>query len=380
MVLRDALRVTPQQIDPLSWIARPLVSLSFAVFSLVYGLGATLLTWSDSSLPWLDLLAVALITSACLLVQYSTGPMKPAIGPVRASIVLLLAATGLVASMMAAAASTSAVQLWWAPVGLGLVIATCAPHSTVIQVMVYGFILCVLTGFAAWFAFVGRDDPWTGLATVAIAISSVAVATIAAAVFCFQITSGTQRLLARAGVPVEADEESRTRAARAAELSTLARLGSRVAPFLGKIADTGEVTAADRALAGQLARRLRSELVSQANTSWLDSLADGGRIYIVDPDHRADSLNAAQRAAIRGLVLAVIRDPVTDTGSLFIELRGQEDGSTAVALSLDIDLPEGRRVMMLAPYYLALKTTVPEISWDPVQDQLRFRVPPGRRW
>lgn len=377
---RDALRVSPQQIDPLSWIARPMVSLAFAVLAFVYGTAATAMTWSSSARPWLDLLAVVCITAACLLVQFSTGPLKPPFGPARASVVLLLAAVGLVASTMAAVASSTEVQLWWVPVGLGLVIATCAPHSTVIEVTLYGLILSVLTGFATWFAYVGRDDPWTGLATIVIAVSSVGVATIASAVFCFQIASKTQRLLARAGVPVEADEAARTEAARAAELSTLARLGSRVAPFLEKVADAGEVTAADRALAGQLARRLRSDLVSQANSSWLDSLAVGGRIYIVDPDHRADSLNAAQRAAIRGLVLAVMRDPVTDTGSLFIELRGQEDGSTAVALSLDIDLPEGRRVMMLAPYYLALKTTVPEISWDPVQDLLRFRVPPGERW
>ena len=53
---------------------------------------------------------------------------------------------------------------------------------------------------------------------------------------------------------------------------------------------------------------------------------------------------------------------------------------TAVALSIDIDLPEGRRVMMLAPYYVALKTTVNDISWDPNHDALQFRLPPGRRW
>ena len=120
--------------------------------------------------------------------------------------------------------------------------------------------------------------------------------------------------------------------------------------------------------------------MTQANRSWLDSLALGGPIYVVDPDNRADSMNVAQRAALRGLLLAVMDDPATDNGSLFIELRGQPDGSTAVAMSIDIDLPEGRRVMMIAPYYLALQTTVNEISWDPVRDLLRFRLPPGKRW
>lgn len=378
--LGDSLRVRPQQIDPLSWIARPLVSIAFAALALLYGVTTTLLTWQQSQQPWLDLIAVVLISGACVFVQLSTGPLKPPFGPSLAAVALLMASVGLLASTIAASTSTAPVQFWWAPVGVGLVIATCAPHSTAIEVTVYGFLLSVFTGLGTWYAFVGRDDPWTGLASIVIAVSSVIVATIASAVFCFEIARKTQRLLARAGMPVEADEAARTEAARVAEISTLARLGSRVAPFLAKVADTGVVTEADRAMAGQLARRLRSDLVSQANSSWLDSLALGGRIYVVDPDRLADRLNAAQRTAVRGLVLAVMRDPVTDTGSLFIELRDHEDGSTAVALSLDLDLPEGRRVMMLAPYYLALKSTVREISWDPAQDLLRFRVPPGHRW
>lgn len=378
--LADALRVSPQQIDPLSWITRPWVALSFASITLLYGLVATLLTWSGSPMPWFDLAAVVAMTGACVYVQIATRPMRPTFGPGRAAIPVLLGVVGLGLSTLANIGSEVAVHNWWAPVGLGLLIATCGPYSTLPQITAYGFVLAVATGFGAWAAFVGRDDPWTGLATIVIACSSVVIATVATGVFSFGVAIRTQALLGRVGIPVADDDALREAAARRAELTTLARLGSRVAPFLAAVADAGEVTAEDRALAGQLARRLRSDLVSQANRSWLDSLALDGRIYIVDPDNKADSMNAAQRAALRGLLLSVMDDPATDNGSLFIELRGQPDGSTAVAMSIDIDLPEGRRVMMIAPYYLALKTTVKEISWDPVRDLLRFRVPPGKRW
>lgn len=374
----DALRVSPQQIDPLSWVTRPLVSLSFALIALVYGLVSVLASWSLTELPLLDLLGVLFVTGACVWVQAVTGPLKPPLGAARVAVALLLAIAGLVASTYAAASSTLAVQLWWAPAGLGLVIATCGPYLSAMSVAIYGAILTTATGFATWAAYVGRDDPWTGLSSVVIACSAVVVGAVATGVFCFQVARQSQRLLSRAGVPLAADEAVRAEAVRRAEIATLARLGSRVAPFLDEVASTGVVTAVDRALAGQLARRLRSDLVSQANRTWLDSIALTGRIYVVDPDRLADTMNAAQRSVVRGLVLAVMRDPVTDSGSLFIELRGQDDGSTAVALSLDIDLPEGRRVMMLAPYYVALKTTVNEISWDPMQDLLRFRLPPGR--
>ena len=148
-----------------------------------------------------------------------------------------------------------------------------------------------------------------------------------------------------------------------------------MAPFLEAVAEAGEVTAADRALAGQLARQLRSDLVSQVNRTWLDSVALFGRIYVVDPDMRADLMNAAQRTALRALLLSVTTNPGATVGSLFIELRGEADGSTAVALSLDFSLPEGRRAMLLAPYYLTLQTTVDSLTWDPSRDMLRFQLP-----
>jgi hypothetical protein len=135
------------------------------------------------------------------------------------------------------------------------------------------------------------------------------------------------------------------------------------------------VTAADRALAGQLARQLRSDLVSQVNRTWLDSVALFGRIYVVDPDKLADRMNSAQRTALRALLLSVTTNPAAAAGSLFIELRGEADGSTAVALSLDFSLPEGRRTMLLAPYYLTLQTTVDSLTWDPSRDLLRFQLP-----
>ena len=375
----DAIRVSPQQIDPLSWITRPLVALSFALVALVYGLVSVAVSLPDSRLPLLDLLGVLLVTGACIWVQFVTGPLKPPLGAGRVSVALALAIAGLVASTIATSTSAVGVQLWWAPVGLGIVLATCGPYSSAASIAVYGGILAAATGVATASALLGRGQPWSDVTTVVIGCTPVVIATVATAAFCFQVARQSQRLLARAGVPLDADEAVRAAAARRAEIGTLARLGSRVAPFLDGIADAGVVTHVDRALAGQLARRLRSDLVSQANRTWLDSLALNGRIYVVDPDRRADTMNAAQRAAVRGLVLSVLRDPVTDSGSLFIELRGQDDGSTAVALSLDIDLPEGRRLMMLAPYYVALKTTVHDISWDPMLDLLRFRLPPGRR-
>ncbi len=373
---RDALKMSPHQVDPLSWITRPWVSVLFALSALIYGLGTTLATWSIAPRPWLDLLASLLVIAACLWVQFANRPLKPRFTPARASVALVFGLAGLAVSTFAAMGSAVPVNYWWAPSGLGIILATCAVYSTAIEVACYGAVFVGATIIAAFFPYAFHGDVWSPVGAEVIAVSSVVVGATAAVVFSYVFVARTQQLLRQAGVASASDDAAKELAARRAEVTTLARLGSRVAPFLEAVAVAGEVTEADRALAGQLARRLRAQLVAQANTSWLDTVASLGRIYVVDPDHRAGALNTPQRAMLRGLIDAVVNDPSTQAGSLFIELRGGEDGSTAVALSVDLNLPEGRRMMMIAPYYLALTTTVNEFSWDPSRDLLQFRVQP----
>jgi hypothetical protein len=147
-------------------------------------------------------------------------------------------------------------------------------------------------------------------------------------------------------------------------------------PFLESVARAGVVTPADRALAGQLARRLRDDLVTQSNVSWLESVASESRLVVIDPEYRAAKMRAPQRTALRALLQAILDTPGTDAGSLLVELRGAPDGSTAVGVSLDMELPEGRRIMHLAPYYLTLGTAVKDLQWS--QDRflkLSFNLP-----
>jgi hypothetical protein len=144
----------------------------------------------------------------------------------------------------------------------------------------------------------------------------------------------------------------------------LAELTARAVPFLEGVIAAGKVSATDRALAGQMARRLRDDLVTQSNVSWLDSVASASRLVVIDPEHRAAKMPTAQRTALRALLAAILDTPGTDAGSLLVELRGTEDGSTAVGVSLDMELPEGRRIMHLAPYYLTLGTAVKDLQWS----------------
>jgi hypothetical protein len=75
-------------------------------------------------------------------------------------------------------------------------------------------------------------------------------------------------------------------------------------------------------------------------------------------------MNNAQRTALRGMLRAILDTPGIDNGSLMVELRSAPDGATAVGVSLDMALPEGRRIMHLAPYYLTLKTAVDDLTFE----------------
>lgn len=370
----DAFTVSPQQIDPLSWFTRPLVPLTFAMIALVYGVVSVLVTWDQIALPYIDLISIVFFVIACVYVQVSTRPFLGTFGTFQVLVALTLAIAGLLLSTYANLESTLLVQFWWAPVGVGIVIATLGPYSSVIRVLIYGTSLMLLTGAAGIVAFFAPSSVWPPASAAVIGGSTVAIALVATSVFSYMVVSRTQALLSGAGMAVEPSDSAHEDAVNRVERRTVARLGARVAPFLEGVAEAGVVTDADRALAGQLARRLRSDLVERANRSWLDSVAQSGRIFVVDPEQRAERMNQAQRSALRGLIYAALRNPATDAGSLFIELRGQQDGSTAVAMSLDMNLPEGRRSMLLAPYYLALQTTVSDMTYDPARELLRFEV------
>jgi len=375
MPLDSAWYISPQRTDPLSWFTRPLIPLIFAFTAVVYGLGVTLFTWELANEPWLDLIAIALVFGACIVVQLWTRPLRKPFTPRQAVVPITLALLAVTLSTYSSVESEVLVQHWWAPIGVGIVLGSLAPYSSPLNLVLYSIVLVCAVSVGGWIAFMGPVGEWPAFTTMMIAASGVVVAGVASTTFSLVIVRRTQSLLAGAGAAQPDSNAATDEVARHVERRTLARLGTQVAPFLQSVADSGIVTDADRALAGQLARRLRSDLVSQANRSWLESLALYGAMYVVDPDHRAERMNTVQRAALRGLILAVMKNPSTHNDSLFIELRGQDDDSTAVALSIDIDLPEGRRTMMLAPYYLTLQTAVRDLEWDPSRELLKFQFP-----
>jgi hypothetical protein len=311
-----------------------------------------------------------------VFVHVMTRPLRPRIGWGTGAIAVGIGCVGFIVSAIGYTNIIFAIELWWAPFGLALVLASLAPYLPARALVALGLGAVAVTSPIAYLI-VHDDVPfWGPVSTVLIIISPVVSGIAAAAAFSYVVVSRMHPLIEKRSEVLVSPEAARDDEAETAERVRLAQFTARAVPFLESVARAGVVTPADRALAGQLARRLRDDLVTQSNVNWLESVASESRLVVIDPEYRAAKMRAPQRTALRALLQAILDTPGTDAGSLLVELRGAPDGSTAVGVSLDMELPEGRRIMHLAPYYLTLGTAVKDLQWS--QDRflkLSFNLP-----
>ena len=363
-------------VDPLSWFTGPLVPVAFSVLALIYGVILAFVTWGATPLPWLQLIAAALCTSTGIAVHFATRPLRRDLGWILGALTLVPVVAGMVVSAAGYAGSGLPVEQWWAPGALGLMIATLGPYVPVRQIVGLGGGATLVAVLVSRAIVHPRQDQWGPLSVAVIVAYPPVLSIIATSVFSYAVVKTMVRMLESPSRLMVPGQALRDVAAEHIERVTIVKLTARAVPFLEGIAAAGRITPADRALAGQLARRLRDELVPQSNLPWLDSIARESRLVVVDPDRLAPRMSSAQRTAMRGMLRAIVDTPGIDSGSLLVELRKAPDGSTAVAVSLDMALPEGRRIMHLAPYYLTLRTAVDDLVIDrETLLKLSFTVP-----
>lgn len=369
--------LSAQEVDPLSWFTGSLVPLVFAALNLVYGVAFAVATWGASRQPVLQIVGVLLCAGACVLIHVLTRPMRRRIGWVGASAALGIAVVGFALSAIGYAGADLAIELWWAPFGLALAIGSLGPYLPARALLLLGTAAAVVSVPFAWLVLREHPLPWGPISTALIIASPIISGIVALSAFSVAVVSRIVPLIEKRSQSLLSLDAPRGASNEAAERERLALLISRAAPFIEEVARAGVVTPADRTLAGQLARRLRDDLVTQSNLSWLDSVARE-RLVVVDPDHQAGRMRASQRTALRALIRAILDTPGTDAGSLLVELRAHPDGSTVVGVSLDFELPEGRRIMHLAPYYLALRGSVDDLRWsDDRFLRVTFNLPAG---
>ena len=368
---------SPQDVDPVSWFTGPWMPVIFSVAGVIQGLVITALYWDSWSSVFLQFAAMPFFLGAGLLTAVSVQPNRGRFRIRDAAGILALACAGLVMSAFGTYGGSLPLSQWWPGIALGVTLVGIAPYCTPRKQLICAVPILVFVGLVGWMVFSAQISYWPPVTMSVLIIGPTLIGSTAGIVFSYTVVSRTLAMLdTSAGTeefyPASGSVDDSLRR------NSVARLSARVVPFLQEVAAAGVITPENRALAAQLARRLRTDLVSVTARSWLDTLAMETGIIVSDPSRLADSMNESQRAALRGLLVAAMDTTAVDRRSLLIELRGQPDGSTAVALSIDVDLPEGRRLLLLAPYYLTLKTTVDDLSWDDGRSlMLKFRIAPS---
>jgi hypothetical protein len=371
-----------QQLDPLSWFTGPLVPLTFCALIVAYGAVMSIITYSGQGAV-VQPLAIVLCASACIVIHVATRPVRPQIGLAVPILAVAISLVGAVVSATGYRGSSFTIAYWWAPGAVALTIASLGPYLSARRVIGLGGFASVAIAIVCLVVLGDEGSAWGPVGTAIIASYPPVLGTVATATFSWAVvTTLLGRSTGSAGpsaVAAALDDDSASEADRVAR-ETVERITARAVPFIESIAGSARVKRADRALAAELARLLRDDLVLHSDQSWLDFVADVPHLVVVDADRRARTMNIAQRTALRALIRAILDIPGIDKGSLVVDVRAAEDGATAVAVSLDRELPEGHTIMHLAPYYLTLASTVDDLSV--ARDRLlrvSFRLAPKRK-
>lgn len=371
-------RSSPWDADPLSWFTTPNLPLAAAGLSLAHGILVIGPSGQGGSQPLVQVAALALATLAMLWVHIATRPRRGAFTLPRAIIAVLLGASALVLSAVGYLGEPFAIQLWWAPLSVSLLLLALAPYTSALRLAGLGAAMLGVGTATILLLVVPDDATWPPLSTVIITLFPIVVGVVGGVVMIRTITVAltlwNERPLDAPRAPAPSDE-----LVAAVDQATSERIASAVA-FLTAVLERGTVTRGDTVRAAAIAAHLRSELTGEVDRTWIERVAEGRAVTIDDPDRLAERLDLAQRTAVRALLDALLGDKETPLGSARIELRRTDHGAIAVALRILSTMAEGRRETFLAPYYVNLRSTVDNLRWrtGPVT-AVEFEVAAGPR-
>ena len=377
--MNSAWRFSPREVDLLSWFTGPLVPIVFGGIATTFGLAVTLTMLHDTQRLVLGSFAVVVMVGA-FISSIFLAPRRRA--NLTASITIVPVAMGWIAMLLSVASewgTTLPFELRWSPIAFSLLLASLAPYLSAVRILIVGILSTVIYMSVTALSLNVEPHPGYWPFTVHLIVGSgmILMATVASTVFCYQVVARTMgwahSVSGEALSSGVLGEAARRRILR----QELANMSDRALPLLERVTESGVVTDADREEARVLAERLRAELVERSNLSWLESLTRQMNLTVIDLDRLAERMNLGQRSALMGLLTAATKELFEPTTRVVIELRGEPDGATAVAISADRAFAEGRKLTLLAPHYVSLVAAVDDVEWTTGQElHVSFRVPP----
>ncbi len=371
-------RRSPLDIDTLSWLTSSLVSTWVTLVVAIFGFSAIIFGGQAGYRPAFQIVAVVTMTAAAFVIHRGALPSRRRFRVRRAVLIFGLVSASVMFSALALVDRsavmpavdaiipaptnpTFALELWWAPVCAALILMATSPFVAGRVFVPGSLFVVVVTAIAAGVVATDRGSDLP-VADIVVMTSSTLFAVIGGAVLSRTLVIAVYRWRAERRDTVPDDDPSEP-AVAVIDRITGGRFTSDVVPFLERLEHSTDLRDDDYQAASVLARDLRAALVDHGDQSWLAAHVSGLPVYITDDFRLADTITVDQRAAIIALIDGLFSDPEAGVFGARLDLAPADDDAVAVAVTVGLALPEGRRTTVLAPYYLTVKSVVRRIEW-----------------
>ena len=348
---------TAQELDPLGGITARLFAIGAVAVALVVAFSMSVITAEQTNNVWLELAALAAITASGAFYIRAVSPFRAPFPRSAHVVVCLLALLAVVLDSAAQWGTNPVVRDDWGPIALAILTLTFGSWRPAWEILLCTIVCALVIGSLA---FVQADHFAADVPAIVFAVlpATPLLATGAAAT-AFSRSLVDTLLAWRAGVtgprasaPSIGDDAEPTRA------SHLVHLDEQVYPFLERVAQSAELTAADGERARVLARELRTLLVLDAERSWLSRI-----VRDVDDRHRfAERMGEAQRGFVRAVLAHVRNSAAFDDERMRLALHGSEWEATCTIV-VPGHAGHNPRVQ-LAPYIAVGRSVFGTVAWN----------------
>lgn len=377
----EALWLSPQQADPLSWFANRYLPAAFALLAMIGGGIVMTATWPEEAAVLPQVTAFVMQLMAFAVVGRNAAPNRPTGRAWHAAVPLMLSWAGVIVSAIGYTPALVGVAIWWAPFIAALVLAALSLRNPAALNMAFAALTAIVCAVSALYGW--AENPFgTEFGVALIAAATPIVAGVACSIYCLVLANNVLAWRERRAPAAAASTRAPASVSHLPE-SPIGQVGAEVTPFLDRIARNGTVSEADRDRAADLSRTVRSVLVERVQSSWLDDLATAASsavpFVVLDPDRLAERMPAPQRSALRGLLRTAAAAPILRERSVEVRLAPTERGAV-LDIILPLELASPQAVELFAPYYLTLRAVTDGAEWDESRERrLRFRLGPSDR-
>jgi hypothetical protein len=348
-------------VDTLSWLTSSLVTVWVSIVVALHGVVWITAGGQAGDSIATQALALVLLVAAGVLIHLGSRPYRGRLGTALSITVFVLTALGVLISAAGLSGDAVVPELWWASLAAALIAMSLAPFvpGRVFLPGMIGVAACTIVGALGA---TGGEGVRLPVAAALTASSPVLFSIIGGSVLTGVMIADVERWRGLVGDTRVKDAHEEPVLA-ILERVTAGAWTQRMQPFLQSIAVAEEVSDRDRRRAAALADELRRALVDRDAQSWLSAIVAEWPVHVDDPHRLADTITVDQRSAITALITGLFSDPEAGVFGARLRLAAAGDDAVAVAVTVSLDLPEGRRTTVLAPYYLSVKSVVRRIEW-----------------